>query len=277
MTRKFDQQNTQNKNKKRCYVFLKRQRHNLMIPYKKLIILLSIVTHSLFFMNELFAQDEVVDSFDYIPVFRSGHNLSFLLSGEYSTWNFNQMSASSNQNKISNFSNTGANAAFYLRYAYHINIISFLGFFIGTTAGMLSEVEPYGKLKQGYGVLFPTLLGGLVVNMGQHFRMLSGFEYGATWYPEMKITTNSGNEKLISPVPDMFSAFAGFDYFVTRNKAITFQGGWRKQALITLNNGSSNTYLNTIGLENESYFVALGLTIQIGDFNQAINSVLPKR
>ncbi|WGL60645.1 hypothetical protein QEJ31_03385 [Pigmentibacter sp. JX0631] len=277
MTRKFDQQNTKDKNEKSCHVFLKRQRHSLMIPYKKLIIAFSILTQSLFFMNELFAQDEVVEKFDYVPDFRAGHNLSLLLSGEYSTWNFHQNSASSNQNVISDFSKTGGNAAFYLRYAYHINIISFFGFFIGTTAGILSEVESYGKLSQGYGVLFPTLLGGLVANMGQHFRLLSGFEYGATWYPEMKITTNSGNDKMISPVPDMFSAFVGLDYFVTRNKAITFQGGWRKQSLIILNNGSSNTYLNTIGLENESYFVALGLTLQIGDFNQAISSVLPKR
>lgn len=276
MIRKPNQQTTYNKNKESSHIFLKRKQHVPMIPCSKMIIYFFTITQSVFFMNVLFAQEKVVDDFGYIPVFRSGHNLSILASGELSTWSFKQNSYATNQDAISPFSNTGSNAALYLRYAYHINIISFFGFFIGTTAGVIAEVEPYGKLKQGYGFLFPTLLGGLVANIGQHFRLLTGIEYGATWYPEMKLVTNSGKEKLISPVPDMYSLFAGVDYFVTKNKAITVQGGWRKQTLVSLNNSSSNTYLNTIELENESYFVALGLTIQIGDFNQAINSVLPK-
>lgn len=227
-------------------------------------------------MNVVFAQEEVVEVLDYVPVFRAGHSLSLLMSGEYTTWEFQQSSAATNQDKISPFNNSGANAAFYVRYAYHINIISFFGFFIGTTAGAMLEVEPFGSLKQSYGFLLPTLLGGLVANIGHNARILAGIEYGATWYPEMKLITDTDQSKTIAPVPDMYTVFGGLDYFVTWNKAFTFQTGWRKQILGTLNNNSSNTYLNTISLKNESYFIALGFTVQIGDFNQAFNSVLPK-
>ena len=138
-------------------------------------------------MNVLLLK-KVVDDFGYIPRFRSGPNLSILASGEFSTWSFKQNSYATNQDAISPFSNTGSNVALYLRYAYHINNISFFGFFISTTAGVIAEVEPYGKIKTRLWFLFPTLLGGLVANIGQHFRLFNrGIEYGATWYPEVEI------------------------------------------------------------------------------------------
>ena len=133
----------------------------------------------------------------------------------------------------------------------------------------------YGNLRQGYGFSFPTMLSGLTLNVGQNFRLLSGAEYGANLYPSMSITTNSGVQNTIAPVPDMFSVFVGGDYFFKRNKAFSLQLGWRRQNVTTLNNNSSGTYLNLLSIHNDSYFMQIGLTFQIGDINKAITNVLP--
>jgi hypothetical protein len=225
-------------------------------------------------MNIVFAQEDVANENTYIPIFRSGHSITFLYSAEYSTWAVNQNTAATRQEKISSFSHTDMNSAFFIRYAYHINIISNFGFFIGTAAGAIIDMGSYGNLNQSYGFAFPTIMGGLSLNLAQNYRILSGAEYGATWYPEMSITSTSGVSKTIAPVPDMFSIFGGIDYFFSKNKAINFQLGWRHQEITPLNNNSSGTYLNSLTIKNDSYFAQVGLTLQIGDINQAIKSVL---
>lgn len=225
--------------------------------------------------NLTFAQDSVVTDNSYIPIFRSGHNLSILYSTEYSTWRVSQNVSSTSDEKISSINESRVNAAFFVRYSFHVNVINNFGFFLGTTSGIIIDIENYGNLKQGYGIAFPSLLGGLALNLGQKFRILSGAEYGANWYPDMEITTDSGHGKIIAPVPNMFSVFAGLDYFFTKNKAFTFQLGWREQRVVALNSNSRNTYLNSLSIQNSSYFAQIGLSLQIGDINQAITSVLP--
>ncbi|APJ04420.1 hypothetical protein AXG55_11080 [Silvanigrella aquatica] len=227
------------------------------------------------FTSTVFAQEDVINEQTYIPIFRSGHNLSILYSFEYSTWSLNQTSSASSQDTISPLVNSGINSLFLLRYAYHINIVSNFGFFVGTTAGFIIDMGNYGNLRQGYGFSFPTMLGGLSLNLGQNFRLLSGAEYGANWYPAMSITTDARVPNTIAPVPDMFAVFGGMDYFFQKDKAFSFQLGWRHQNITPLNNNASGTYLNTLKIYSDSYFAQLGLTLQIGDINQAITSVLP--
>ena len=244
-------------------------------PFFKIATHIYILAQVLFFTSRVLAQEDVANEDTYIPIFRSGHSVSFLYSAEYSTWMVNQNSAATSQETITPFSKSSMNSAFFIRYAYHINIVSNFGFFVGTTAGTIIDMGSYGNLKQSYGIAFPTIMTGLSLNLGQNFRILTGAEYGATWYPEMTITTDSGISKTIAPVPDMFSVFGGFDYFFTRNKAFTFQLGWRYQEVTPLNNNSSGTYLNSLSIQNNSYFAQIGLTVQIGDINQAITSVIP--
>ncbi len=268
-------QGNNNKNKEREQIFLNQERHFFQNPFFRKFIHTFILTQSLFFTNIIFAQEDVANEDTYIPIFRSGHNVTFLYSAEYSTWTLNQNSAATSQEKISALSQTTMNSAFFIRYAYHINIVSNFGFFVGTTAGAMIDMGNSGRLKQSYGFAFPTIMGGLSLNLGQNYRLLSGAEYGATWYPEMTITTDSGISKTIAPVPDMFTVFGGLDYFFSKNKAFTFQLGWRSQEITSLNNNSSGTYLNSLTIQNNSYFTQIGLTIQIGDINQVITSVLP--
>lgn len=266
-----------NKYKERKQSFLKKKRHFFQSPFFKIVIYIFILAQPLFFTNLLFAQQDVANDDTYIPIFRSGHNLTILYSFEYSRWTVKQESVPIDQEKISPLSKTGMNSYLFIRYAYHINIVYNFGFFVGTTAGVITDMGTYGKLKQSYGLAFPTIMSGLSLNLGQNFRILGGIEYGATWYPEMEMTTDSGVVKTIAPVPDMFSVFGGIDYFFSKNKAFTFQLGWRSQNVITLSNNSSAMYLNTLSIKNNSYFAQIGLTLQIGDINQAITSVLPMK
>lgn len=179
--------------------------------------------------------------------------------------------------KITSFSKTGVIPGFMLRYVYHINIVYNFGFFVGTTTGILMDPGNYGNLYLRYGIALPTILGGLSLNLGQSFRLLGGAEYGAIWYPEMTITTDSGTTKVLGAVPDMFAIFGGVDYFFSRNRAFSFQVGWRHQKKTPLNDGSSGTYLNTLTIASDAYYAQMGLTFQIGDIYDAITSVIPTK
>ncbi len=276
MRRTVHNYNKKQKNKNRNHIFLAKERHFLRSPFLKIIKYFHIVTQSLFFTNVVLAQEDVVSENTYVPDFRAGHNLALFYSAEYSNWTLKQNSTSVESEKIKPLSQTAVNSGFFIRYSYHINIISNFGFFVGTTTGLLIDMTSYGQLKQGYAVAFPTIMAGLALNIGQKFRIFSGAEYGAIWYPEMSITTDMGTAKVIAPVPDMYSVFGGFDYFFAKDKSLLFQMGWRRQNVMNLNNGSSNTYLNTLSIENNSYFAQFGVIFQIGDINQAIGSVLPR-
>lgn len=56
-----------------------------------------------------------------------------------------------------------------LRYVYHINIVYNFGFFVGTTTGILMDPGNYGNLNLRYGFAFPSILGGLSLNLGKAF------------------------------------------------------------------------------------------------------------
>lgn len=224
------------------------------------------------------------DDEDYFtPNFRSGHNLSLFLSGEYTTWGANQASVPSTPSNTSDTpeqindkvkavtidaaQGNKAVIALFFRYSYHINIISSFGFFVGSTVGILASNGSYGAQKNfypGYGISFPTVLGGLVQGIGQNFRILSGIEYGAVWFPKMRIYTQSGIEKDLSPVPDMFGFFGGIDNFLSRNTAISLNVGYRQIHNPCLNACSNSLYLNSLSITNKSYYTQLGITWLLG-------------
>ncbi|RDB36208.1 hypothetical protein [Spirobacillus cienkowskii] len=228
----------------------------------------------LYLNTKAFAEDSIAIETDegYVPVFRSGHNLSIFYSAEYSKWDVSQKISSSSNQKISAFQSHAINSGLFLRYSYHINLISRFGFFVGTTTGFLTDFNlgSNTRLLQSHGYLFPSILGGLTYNLAKS-RILAGIEYSAVWYKFMNVKTDADIVKNISPVPDMICIFLGLDYFFKKNKAFSFQSGWRLQQITPLNNNSSATYLNTLSIKNNSYFAGFGITFQIGDINSIIN------
>ncbi|KAB8029794.1 hypothetical protein [Fluviispira multicolorata] len=259
-----------NKNKSGKKFIFYNTHHAIRSPsffsFVKLISLLLLSFNS----NTLYAQDETEENTSYTPVFRSGHTLSLLTSWDHSTWNVSQNSASS-FGTISSLSETRLGVGLYLRYAYHINIVSNFGFFLGTTAGLLLPVSNYGSLKPVYGYAFPTVMGGLSLNFSQNYRLLTGAEYGAAWFPDMTILTDTtstaaSTSRALAPVPDVFSYFVGLDYFYKKNLALSFQTGYRLTKITCLNNCSSTSFLNTLSINNKSIFAQLGLTFQVSEF-----------
>ncbi len=219
----------------------------------------------------------------YTPVFRSGHNLSFLLSGEYFNWVLSPSTLISQLQSFESFSTSTVNIGLFVKYTYHINIVKNSGFFIGTTTGILGNTMHNHKLQQGLAIAFPSLLTGLVLNVRPAMRILAALEYGALWYPNMntlaipKDSREPQMFKQISPVPDMFSIFAGMDYFYKKNKAFTLNIGWRYQTLTPLHNGSSNIYLNTLSLKNNSSFLQFGVTLLVGDLSETLQNIFSSK
>ncbi|WP_186647291.1 hypothetical protein [Fluviispira vulneris] len=226
----------------------------------KLITLLLLSLNS----SMLYAQEDTEENTLYTPTFRSGHTLSLLSSWERSTWHLNQTQSSSFGN-ISPISETRMGIALYFRYAYHINIVSNFGFFLGSTTGVIFPTTDYGNLKPGVGIAFPTALVGLSLNLKKQYRLFTGAEYGANWYPDMIVITDNGASRALAPVPDMLSFFGGLDYFYKKSLAFSFQSGYRITILRCTNNCSSTSFLNTLSISNQSVFVQLGLTWQVSE------------
>lgn len=211
----------------------------------------------------------------FLPTFRAGHNLSLLLSGEMTTWNANQSTAPRTTGNLEDVTIDSAQQgkaiiAVLFRYAYHINIISGFGFFVGSTGGLFFSNGNYGRQQNfypGYGISFPTVLGGLLQGIGQDFRILAGAEYGAVWFPQMKISSQSGIAYELSTVPDMYSFFLGMDSFLSRTSAITFNVGYRQIHNPCLSGCSTSVYSNSLSITSKSYFAQLGFTWSLSDFN----------
>jgi hypothetical protein len=216
---------------------------------------------------------------EFLPSFRSGHNISLLLSEEYSHWSLNQThlnyAPGANQSNLSSIVIDPAEeskliSAFFFRYSYHINILSGFGFFVGSTVGFFLSNGNYGASQNfypGFGVSFPTVMGGLVQNIGQKFRILSGIEYGAAWFPKMHVLTQSGDSKNLAPVPDMASFYVGLDHFYSNNKAMSLYSGYRQILNTCLSNCSTSLYLNSLNIKDKSIYVQFGLTWIVGSLN----------
>ncbi|MES2615101.1 MAG: hypothetical protein V4591_06785 [Bdellovibrionota bacterium] len=204
----------------------------------------------------------------FLPSFRSGHNLSLFLSGEYTTWSAQQSSSEGDSDVIDSAKANKTIIAMFFRYTYHINIISSFGFFVGSTAGVFASNGSYGEHRNfypGYGFSFPTVLGGLVQGLGQDFRLLAGVEYGAVWFPQMQITTSTNKQLGLGAVPDMYSIFIGIDNFLTRDTALSFNVGYRQISTPCLNSCSSSIYLNSLAITGKSYYTQLGMTWAVGE------------
>lgn len=195
------------------------------------------------------------------PSFRSGHNATLLLSGEYTTWKVSQNAGNAiNQEAISAIQQTKLVPALFFRYSYHFNIISSFGFFIGSTAGFIASNGSYGNFYPGYGISFPTVTLGLVQNVEDFFRLLIGGEYGAIWYPNMTIKTDSGTTNSLAAVPNIFSVYLGSDFFLERHTAISTQIGGRYFYVPCLNSCSNSNYVNSLSIQGQSIYAQAGLT-----------------
>lgn len=225
-----------------------------------MIVLIFLIFTSSFFYEctavALKRQEEV-----YLPSFRSGHNVSVFLSGEYNTWSITQnASAATNQALISPILQSRFVPAVFVRYTYDINIAGSTGFFLGSTAGLLAEQGSYGNFTAGYGISFPTATIGLIQNFKNVARAFVGAEYGAVWFPQMTIQTDSGISEPLAGVPGVFSLYVGSDFFIDTNTAFTAQIGGRYSYMPCLNGCNSSTYLNTLTIQGQSEFVQLGMT-----------------
>lgn len=195
------------------------------------------------------------------PDFHSGHNLSLLLSGEYTTWNVSQNTGNAvSQESVSAVNQSHFVPAVFLKYAYHFHVVSGFGLFLGSTLGVLASSGQYDHFYPGYAISFPTINIGLIQNFHDHLRLFLSGEYGATWYPKMTITTNSGTVNSLSAVPNVFSYSLGSDFILDNRTMVTVQFGGRSFSVPCLNSCNNSNYINSLNIRGSSLFAQTGLT-----------------
>lgn len=217
--------------------------------------------------DRVFAKDDSTIDF-YQPTFRSGHNVSAFLTEEYINWYAAQNQAPTGTDstvralKIDTVDTSKLNMGLYFRYAYHINIISNFGFFVGSTTGMFMPFGIYGvhrNFTPGLGLALPSVLGGLVLGLGPNYRMTGGAEYGAIYFPMMKIYTEANDQKVLSPTSDMINAYIQLEKNFHRDSLYILGFGYRKTFNPQINGGNDSVYTNSLTLRSKGWYMQVGL------------------
>lgn len=192
-----------------------------------------------------------------------GHEISWYFSAELNDWSVRQKAADNipagELVPPSRFKEMSP--GMFLRYTYNIPFSKNFGFFLGTTAGMLFTSMNEQYFHSGYSIFFPTILIGFTGTPIPSERIILATEYGATWYPEMFVTTDVGYKRSLNATLDMWNIYLENDYFFSQDIALSATVGIR-----AINNicklqflCSSSNYINTLRIRNTTYYAQIGL------------------
>lgn len=204
----------------------------------------------------------------FAPNIHIGHEISFFPTLEFNHWTLSQRNFKTvdPSEQISNINFFGLGAGVFLRYAYQLPISQSVGIYVGTTSGIIGAQKNHSNFRLGYGIFFPSIMGGFTISPISEDRLNFGLEYNGIWYPQMAIVTNPYNgQQKTHNLGAMLSAWDFYfenDYFFSNKLAFLISGGIRlisnACSLPVVCLGSTN-YLYTMSINDMTYYGQMGL------------------
>lgn len=208
----------------------------------------------------------------FAPNIHIGHEISLFPSLEFNRWtvsqhNFNNIEPAE---QISSMNLPGIGAGLFLRYTYQLPISQYVGIYVGTTTGVIGSTKTYSNFKWGYGIFFPSIMGGFTISPISALRLNFGLEYNGIWYPQMTVYTNRyQRQQTKHPLAAMLSAWDFYfenDYFFSDKLALLLTGGVRlisnACSLPVVCAGNTN-YLYTLSINNFAYYGEMGVVFGV--------------
>lgn len=194
----------------------------------------------------------------FAPNIHIGHELSAIISFEAQKWRISQKNFDSTipSEQISPINITMPGVGILFRYAYQLPISTHFGFFLGTTGGSVYADRSSPFFYNGASIILPTILIGFTATPFEVYRITLGIEYGAIWYPGMKLHTNLGKAKPLSPTLGGWDIYLDNLYFFSDNFGLSLSIGMR-----FVDNGcilsfvcSNANYLNSLKLKSSTVY-----------------------
>jgi hypothetical protein len=216
-----------------------------------------VIALSLLFMaSPAFGQNPVSE---YRGSFRPGHNLTVATGLQQSRWSLNLDSLEKP------LTTERFNFLTFLAYTYHFQVIQWTGLTVGTSVQMILDRTSREGFEPQIGLGLPSVLFGIVQNVGTDARLLLLGEFGAAWYPKFKWKVAQTQAEYLGAVPDLLSLSAQFDLGLQRRNVFSFVAGWRLAAdyIVGDRPAVSAESAGFPEFRHEGWYLALGLTRQV--------------
>lgn len=192
--------------------------------------------------------------------FRPGHSVSLLAAVQRNRWTVRKAGS------VENVSGQSFTPGYFLRYAFHFNLLNNTGMLLGTAAGAYFEAARHKGFVPGPSIWFPSITGGLVQSLSFENRISICAEYSAAWYHQLKTVGVDGQPASAPVIPDVGAFFMQYDYFYSRTRSFTAILGF-SQAKKTCTDDACQpeTLMGSMNVKNEGVFFQVGVTWQPGD------------
>jgi hypothetical protein len=196
---------------------------------------------------------------EYRGSFRPGHNITVATGVQQSRWSLNL--------KVLDKPLTTERFNFLtsLSYGYHFQFFQWTGLALGTAMHFILDRTSRDGFEPKFGVILPSLLGGVVQNLGSDARLLLLGEFGATWYPFFKWKVSQNQAEYAGAVPDQLSVSAQLDLGLQRRNVLSFIAGWRLASdnILGTSTASTTDSGSFPAIRHEGWCLALGITRQV--------------
>jgi len=196
---------------------------------------------------------------EYRGSFRPGHNLTVATGLQQSRWSLN-LESLGKPLTTERFNFLGI-----LSYAYHFQLFQWTGLMMGTSVQFILDRTSRDGFEPKFGVALPSILGGIVQNLGNEARLLLVGEFGAAWYPYFKWKVAQTQAVYEGAVPDSLALSAQLELGLQRRNVLALIAGWRLSAdsLVGDKLAISAESAGFPATRHEGFYLAVGVTRQV--------------
>lgn len=166
------------------------------------------------------AKSEDVHIWDrYVRKFRRDHHLTFLSGWDSGLWRIGSFGRLQDEE----FKSSGVDST--LQYTFHLQIISKLGYYLGSSAGYYAELRERGDDDFGPSSMWklPGFAAGLVYNYDATGRVFVGAETYLSRIVRLETRTSTGDSDTIAVTGETVDLMLGWDKFVSLSWGLRVQ------------------------------------------------------
>ncbi|NBX17136.1 MAG: hypothetical protein EBR09_07210 [Proteobacteria bacterium] len=207
-------------------------------------------------------------SSEYRGSFRPGHNLTVATGLQQSRWSLNLESLEKP------LTTERFNFLTFMAYTYHFQVIQWTGLTVGTSVQLILDRTSKSGFQPKTGLGLPSVLAGIVQNLGTDARLLLLGEFGAAWYPSFKWKVEQTQAEYLGAVPDLLSLSAQIDFGLQKRNVLSVIAGWRLAADYIVGDKPAVT-AEAAGFpefRHEGWYLGVGLTRQVTETLTGVQS-----
>ncbi|NBO39214.1 hypothetical protein EBU99_11595 [bacterium] len=196
---------------------------------------------------------------EYRGSFRPGHNITVALGIQQSRWSLDLPSIDKP------LTTERFNLLTTLSYGFHFQLYQRTGLVLGTALHGVFDRTSRDGFEPHFGLILPSILGGVVQNLGTEARIMLVGELGAAWYPDFKWRVSKTQAIFEGAVPDQIAVSAQLDWGLQKRNVFSLIGGWRLAGDQLVGEkvkvvGEGTTFPS---MRHEGWYLSMGITRQV--------------